>query len=651
MKEKSEEQLEYVCSSINNSIFLKACPGSGKTEVVGLKAAYEFRQWSGLGGIAILTFTNNAADAITDRVCQFSGVDKIGFPHFVGTFDSWLHGYIGHPFIHKSTGYKGKNGDCSLRLVDEKDAPQGNKNSFLHAFKLKTPFPSLTSEGVLKTRPLFANNIRYDGDWEIRSPRSSQNEYISLADFSSTAAFAAYKKDGGRSGKTKEWLTQEYVAKSFSEAKSHFNSQGFVTYHDVERLSAQLLLQDDSLNELLAKRFPLIIVDECQDLSLIQLSILLSLKEKGTRLHFVGDLDQAIYEFKKVDPIEIGEFVTGNAFEQLPLTTNFRSCQEIVNSCQKLIPSKSETSSGADTKLCSPCICVIYPKDRIGELPGWFSSYLEERSLDLGNSAIVTRGWSTVAKLRGSGKSGINGRSMEVATAIGLWQAEEEQLLPEAIDLMGRFVTSAYLSDRPRSSKSHFRPDGVESSVEWRLFLAAILRLCAEDDDVSNLGANWTSWAKTVKEKLPGIILQVSSSLRNAEPDVIAKLGGKIALSSPSGKGGVTVSETLTLGSPNQSGIRITTIHSVKGQTLDSVMVVSSVDKRGTTDGHWEQWLADKTAEAARLAFVASSRASHLLVWAVPDVDDDQRRQIKELGFSFVDLDVSSDEPPHTFTS
>lgn len=108
----SDEQLDYVLSSIENCVFLKACPGSGKTEVVGLKAAYEMSKWAKTpGGIAVLTFTNNAAEVIEKRVSQFGGVVKVGFPHFIGTIDSWLHGYIAHPFAHIVTKYNGKNGD------------------------------------------------------------------------------------------------------------------------------------------------------------------------------------------------------------------------------------------------------------------------------------------------------------------------------------------------------------------------------------------------------------------------------------------------------------------------------------------------------------------------------------------------------------
>ncbi|MGQ5675310.1 UvrD-helicase domain-containing protein, partial [Lacticaseibacillus paracasei] len=62
--------------------------------------------------------------------------------------------------------------------------------------------------------------------------------------------------------------------------------------------------------ELLVKRYPLIIIDECQDLSEEQLTILQALANNGAILHFVGDLHQAIYGFRDVEPIKVTEFVT-----------------------------------------------------------------------------------------------------------------------------------------------------------------------------------------------------------------------------------------------------------------------------------------------------------------------------------------------------
>ncbi len=67
-------------------------------------------------------------------------------------------------------------------------------------------------------------------------------------------------------------------------------------------------------------------------------------------------------------------------------------------------------------------------------------------------------------------------------------------------------------------------------------------------------------------------------------------------------------------------------------------MVVSSVDGTGK-DGYWEKWLGDKSSEAASLAFVASSRPQHLLVWAVPEINDAQKKQLEGLGFRVQNLE------------
>lgn len=86
--EKSVEQLRYILSSPEQNLFLRACPGCGKTEVVGLKAAYEIQRWNRkTGGIAVLTFTNTAAEVIRQRVSQFAGINKLSYPYFIGTID------------------------------------------------------------------------------------------------------------------------------------------------------------------------------------------------------------------------------------------------------------------------------------------------------------------------------------------------------------------------------------------------------------------------------------------------------------------------------------------------------------------------------------------------------------------------------------
>ncbi|WOH37662.1 UvrD-helicase domain-containing protein [Thalassotalea fonticola] len=306
VKEKTDKQINYILSPIDESIFLKACPGSGKTEVVAMKAAYEISKWQSNGGIAILSFTNNAADVIHERVSEFMRHEKVSHPHFIGTFDSWLHGFIAHPFLHKIYKYTGKldsDNDRSYRIIDEKEhSNSNNKNDkskhFLNNYILDTPFVSKSG----KKTNLCVNNVRWEGEWELFNPLSSNSPFISVADYFNNVAFEEFRSD-------KLWLTVEKINNGIIEKKRKFNKKGFATYNDIEWNSLKLFKEHNDLLVLLSKRFPLIIIDEAQDLSKLQLSILKYLKYQGSEIHFVGDLQQAIYEFKKVDPVLVKNFV------------------------------------------------------------------------------------------------------------------------------------------------------------------------------------------------------------------------------------------------------------------------------------------------------------------------------------------------------
>ena len=68
-------------------------------------------------------------------------------------------------------------------------------------------------------------------------------------------------------------------------------------------------------------------------------------------------------------------------------------------------------------------------------------------------------------------------------------------------------------------------------------------------------------------------------------------------------------------------------------------MLVSSISKSGD-GGHWTHWLADTKAEAARFAYVASSRPQHLLVWAIPEGKQADYSTLQERGFAPYDLNL-----------
>ncbi len=423
IKEKSEEQLSYAIGPADKNIFLRACPGSGKTEVVGLKAAYEIRNWTrGVGGIAVWTFTNNGCGRNHERVCQFAGIEKASYPHFIGTLSSWLQGYIANPFAHLLTGYAGIQGDKSIRLV-EADC----ESDFLRGFQTGA-YPG--------SGPIKANAYSWDCE---------RGKYTFHSKFRAVDAV-----------RNAIQFTQEQL-QELKDRKRSFMRQGYASHQDIEFICYRLLETHKPLAERLSRRFPLIIIDECQDLSWTEMNILRQLQGCSTILQFVGDLNQAIYEFKNVSPEKVDSFVRENSFMRMALSDNFRSPQGIVDTCQMLVRAEENVRGMRQSPLKSPCLFVTYRDEVMPVLPEWFESLLKEKGLDISESVIVARGWSTISKLRPSGKTSINNYQKRLAMAIHLWKTGGVQAIAHALEYIGRFVAEKWFPKCRANSREYYR--------------------------------------------------------------------------------------------------------------------------------------------------------------------------------------------------
>ncbi len=616
IERNSKEQLDYALSSIEDCVFLKACPGSGKTEVVGLKAAYEISKWEkSPGGIAVLTFTNNAADVIEKRVSQFGGVGKVGFPHFIGTIDSWLHGYIAHPFAHIITKYKGKSGDRSTRIIENHSHAE-----FLNAFK--------TKYNLAQTGNPRANEYYFDVETRKYVFASDQNsDYI-----------------------RNQQNLEVWQVDDLKKTKIRFKMAGFATYQDVEEICHELLSDKTEIARLLSFRFPLIIVDECQDLSWIQMQILDKMRMQGSKLHFVGDLNQAIYEFKKVAPEKVKEYTKEHQFKNLSLSNNYRNCQPIADLCDLLVANTDRVKSIHEGKqLVSPCVCKTYNKDDMMKLPFWFCDYLDKFEIDKKRSAIITRSWANVHRINPADSGGPKIYQERLAMAIHLWKAGCWQAARDALKLFGCFISEKFFDDELADYRDYYRPESVDSALTWRLFLAAALGECCQDEQLCDLEKTWKTWSQAVRNRLHKHLKTSASSLGADLSDydfhqLVARNNAGDAFPifiTPSGKNNEQVLMSTPSNSSTQAALRTTTIHNVKGETLEALMLVSSRDKSGTSDGYWTQWLDDPTSEAARLAYVASSRPRKLIVWAIPNPSSKETSYIdklKAIGFHVLDL-------------
>jgi len=272
----------------------------------------------------------------------------------------------------------------------------------------------------------------------------------------------------------------------------------------------------------------------------------------------------------------------------------------------------------------------------MAKLPKWFEAHLEQfNDIDIQKSAVITRGKSSISKMRPSANHGLK-PPHEIAMAIKMWSDGHSESLPDAIHMTGKFIANKFFGEFSAMPTQSYCPEIISKASNWRSFIAIMLNEITAVDGITDLDKNWSGWAKILKKSFPDIIQRKQSGLGYSKPSYSFSLS-KLSFSSPPGQKDNKVIDTIGYVERMATEIPIKTIHAVKGQTLDAVMVVSSTLKGN--DGHWEKWLEDSTKEPARFAYVASSRPKQVLIWAVPEVDDAQRKKLIALGMQEIDME------------
>lgn len=148
--------------------------------------------------------------------------------------------------------------------------------------------------------------------------------------------------------------------------------------------------------------------------------------------------------------------------------------------------------------------------------------------------------------------------------------------------------------------------------------LASILNEFCSIESITNVkDKTFSDWYRQNKKTISSIIAKHFPA-----NDPVESL-----IKSPSGTAEIKIEKLL--GATHQN-LKVETVHSAKGQTFDSVMLVSSNNGHGG-GGYWKQWLK-KEDEPARIAYVACTRPQRLLCWAIKKPSEEDRNVLEELG-------------------
>jgi DNA helicase-2/ATP-dependent DNA helicase PcrA len=245
----------------NTTLDVSACPGSGKTTLIVAKLAIMARKWPHrTKGICVLSHTNAAREEIQRRL-RGTGIGQqlLSYPHFVDTIHGFVNQFLALPWLNS-------NGFPSATVND--DITSGFRRRFLSAECRKVDY-------YLKKQYSAFDNIRL-------ADRCFQ---IKLSDNGRDRAFPA-----GPESETYR------LARSAVEQSSR---AGFFCYDEMFIWARALLEDFPSVAALLQHRFPLVIVDEMQDTSDLQVGILDDVFPRSTSdvvLQRVGDPNQAVFQ-------------------------------------------------------------------------------------------------------------------------------------------------------------------------------------------------------------------------------------------------------------------------------------------------------------------------------------------------------------------
>lgn len=264
------------------SVFLVACPGSGKTRTLTYKIARLLSELtSDKKRVIAITYTHRAADEIHERIEQL-GVDTSQL--WIGTIHAFCLEWIIKPYAiyhpELRLGYRVINGHDTERMLEQLCAE-------VHHVRL----------------------THFDCGYYIRP-----NGYVLTS--SETAKHEAIK---GVLGRYWQILAQ--------------NRQ--LDFELILYRAYQLIAQEPSISALLGSIFSCVLVDEYQDTREIQYAILASILKAGTdqaTAFIVGDPNQAIYGSLGGYAITAKEFGIrcGLGFEEMELSGNYRSSTRIV---------------------------------------------------------------------------------------------------------------------------------------------------------------------------------------------------------------------------------------------------------------------------------------------------------------------------------
>lgn len=558
-----------ICTNDGNFV-VRACPGSGKTFTVAAKMARLLNKWPfKYQGIAVISFTNVAWQEIENKLKSEFEIDTPNkHPHFLGTIDSFINN-----IIFSQYGHLVLNCDSRPILAGE-------------------PVYSWKYKRYDRDPYQFFDKVSYDINDEIM-PLIPINKF----------KFRWQKF-------TKKGLEDKNYSK-IEEMKEEFLEKGYANQSDANYFSMKLLKSYPDIAKLIALRFPYVIIDEAQDTSDIQMEIINCLFENGLKnLILVGDPDQAIFEWNNAKP-ELFNHKFNEWKDPITMNENWRSSQNICDFTYHL--SSLESCSDSVNEIVSDCNHVPQIKgydpnnDNFDELINSFLDLCLAEGININpsNVAVLARSKDLIIKI--NSKKSISedisdmwnqkNYAKELAYSKYLY---DKSMFRESFKLLEK----TYISLGKTPIYSDLELSEIINEKGYFKFKEEIFNLIKL---MPKTGSSIGEWIDKFQENCQTNILP---NLKNLDLEIDDKFRN------------LTFDEIFYWGNDNEYNCRLSTIHQVKGETFEAVMLIL---KQRATSKSYKKLLEDNAKisdnEELRNLYVGITRPKKILILAVPSTD------------------------------
>ena len=288
-----DTQQEAAVQTVDGPVLLLAVPGSGKTTVLVTRLGY-MRYVRGISPKRILTMTYTVAAArdMQARYAAFFGAEEAQRLEF-----RTINGVCSRIIRY----YERTMGRTAFRLLED-GAQKSALISELYRMQSKE-FATESTVKSLQTALTYAKNQMLKGE----ALSAVEVEGVDFAAF-----FAAYDKA--------------------------LRERQLMDYDDQMVYALRILRQYPEILRAVQARYQYFCVDEAQDTSKIQHTIIRLLAGQSGNLFMVGDEDQSIYGFRAAYPQALTEFDTVYPHAKvLYMEQNYRSTRQIVAAADRFI--------------------------------------------------------------------------------------------------------------------------------------------------------------------------------------------------------------------------------------------------------------------------------------------------------------------------